>query len=87
MEPAGACARHLALSLAAAAVAALFLCPPARSTPARTRGRGVTAVAARAMFADGSERDLGRAGLQAPIGRALRFRAADAAALAMVLAR
>ena len=49
----------------------------------------MTAVAARVTFAEGSERDLGRAELQAPIERALRFLvgATGAAALALVLAR
>ena len=51
--------------------------------------RRVTAVAARATFAEGSERDLGRAELLAPIERALRFLvgATGAAVLALVLAR
>ena len=82
MEPAGACARHWTLSLAAAAVAAISPCQRTLSTPARTLRRWVT-------FADGSERDLGRAGLLAPIERALRFLAGatGAVALAMVLAR
>ena len=46
-------------------------------------------MAPRVTFAEGSERHLGRAELQAPIERALRFLAGatGAAALAMVLAR
>ncbi len=49
----------------------------------------MTAVAARVTFAGGSERDLGRAELLAPIERALRFLvgATGATALALVLAR
>jgi len=89
----GAYAQHWTLSLAAvaAAVAAFFLSLGQRalSTPARTLRRRVTAVVARVTFADGSERDLGRAELLAPIERALRFLvyATGAVALAMVLAR
>ena len=51
--------------------------------------RRVTAVAARVTFDGGSERDLGRAELHAPIEQALRFLvgATGAAALALVLAR
>jgi len=79
MEPAGACARHWTRALAAAAAAAVFPGQRALSTPARTLRRRVT-------FADGSERDLGRAGLLAPIERGRRF-LAGAVALAMVLAR
>jgi len=86
MEPAGACARHWTRALAAAAVAAVFLGQRALSTSARTLRRRVTPVAARVTFADGSERDLGRAGVLAPIGRGRRF-PAGAVALAMVLAR
>ena len=52
----------------------------------------MTAVAARVRFADGSERDLGRAELLAPIERVPRFLAGatgatGAAVLAMVVAR
>jgi hypothetical protein len=88
MEPAGACARHWtrARADAAAAVAAVFLGQRALSTPARTPRRRVTPVAARVTFANGSERDLGRAGLLARIERGRRF-LAGAVALAMVLAR
>ena len=51
--------------------------------------RRVTAVAARVRFADGRQRDLGRAELLAPIERAPRFLAGatGAAVLAMVVAR
>lgn len=63
---------------------------PASGHSARPRGlRRVTAVAARVTFAEGSERDLGRAELLVPIERALRFLvgATGAAALALVLAQ
>jgi hypothetical protein len=89
----GAYAQHWTLSLAAgaAAVAAFFLSLGQRalSTPARTLRRRVTGVAARITFADGSEAELGRADLLAPIERALRYFvcATSAVALAMVLAR
>jgi hypothetical protein len=89
----GAYAQHWTLSLAAgvAAVAAFFLSLGQRalSTPARTLRRRVTRVAVRVTFTDGSERELGRADLLAPIERALRFFvcATSAVAVAMVLAR
>jgi len=84
MKPLGACAQHWTLPLAAAAFS------PASGSSARPRApRRVTAVAARVTFAEGSERDLGRAELLAPIERALRFLvgATGATALALVLAR
>jgi hypothetical protein len=87
MKPLGACAQHWTLSLAAAAAAAFS---PASRSSARPRApQRVTAVAARVTFDGGSERDLGRAELHAPIERALRFLvgATGAAALALVLAR
>jgi hypothetical protein len=89
----GAYAQHWTLSLAAgvAAVAAFFLSLGQRtlSTPARTLRRRVTGVAVRLTFTDGTERQLGRAELLAPIERALRFFvwATSAVAVAMVLAR
>jgi hypothetical protein len=89
----GAYAQHWTLSLAAgvAAVAAFFLSLGQRalSTPARTLRRRVTGVAVRLTFTDGTERELGRADLLAPIERALRFFvwATSAVAVAMVLAR
>jgi hypothetical protein len=89
----GAYAQHWTLSLAAgaAAVAAYFLSLGQRalSTPARTLRRRVTGAAVRLTFTDGSERELGRAELLAPIERALRFFvcATSAVAVAMVLAR
>jgi hypothetical protein len=89
----GAYAQHWSLSPAAvaAAVAAFFLSLGQRalSTPARTLRRKVTGVSARVTFADGSQCELGRADLLAPIERALRFFvcATGAVALAMVLAR
>ena len=89
----GAYAQHWTLSLAAgvAALAAFFLSLGQRalSTPARTLRRRVTGVAVRLTFTDGSERELGRADLLAPIERALRFFvwATSAVAVAMVLAR
>jgi hypothetical protein len=89
----GAYAQHWSLSPAAvaAAVAAFFLSLGQRalSTPARTLRRNVTRVSARVTFADGSQCELGRADLLAPIERALRFFvcATGAVALAMVLAR
>jgi hypothetical protein len=89
----GAYAQHWTLNLAAgvAAVAAFFLSLGQRalSTPARTLRRRVTGVAVRLTFTDGTERQLGRAELLAPIERALRFFvwATSAVAVAMVLAR
>jgi hypothetical protein len=89
----GAYAQHWTLSLAAgaAAVAAFFLSLGQRalSTPARTLRRRVSGVTARITFADGSEAELGRDDLLAPIERALRYFvcATGAVALAMVLAR
>jgi hypothetical protein len=89
----GAYAQHWTLSPAAgvAAVAAFFLSLGQRalSTPARTLRRRVRSVAVRLTFADGSEAELGRADLLAPIERALRYFvwATGAVALAMVLAR
>lgn len=89
----GAYAQHWTLSLAAvvAAVAATFLSLGQRalSTPARTLRRRVTGVSGQLTFADGSEREFGRAELLAPIERALRYFvcATSAVALAMVLAR
>jgi hypothetical protein len=85
MEPLGACAQHWTLSLAAAAALS-----PASGSSARPRApRRVTAVAARVTFDGGSERDLGRAELHAPIEQALRFLvgATGAAPLALVLAQ
>lgn len=89
----GAYAQHWTLSLAAvvAAVAATFLSLGQRalSTPARTLRRRVTGVSGQMTFADGSEREFGRAELLAPLERALRYFvcATSAVALAMVLAR
>jgi hypothetical protein len=88
----GAYAQHLTLSLAAgvAAVAAFFLSLGQRalSTPARMLRRRVGEVAVRLSFIDGSEAELGRADLLAPIERALRYFvcATSAVAVAMVLA-
>ena len=89
----GAYAQHFTLSLAAgvAAVAAFFLSLGQRtlSTPARMLRRQVTRVAVRLTFTDGTQSELGRAELLAPIERALRYFvcATSAVALAMVLAR
>ena len=89
----GAYSQHWTLSLAAgvAAVAAFFLSLGQRalSTPARALRRRATRVSGRITFADGSEAELGRADLLAPIERALRYFvcATSAVALAMVLAR
>jgi len=89
----GAYAQHFTLSLAAgvAAVAAFFLSMGQRalSTPARMLRRRVTGVAVRLTFTDGTQSELGRAELLAPIERALRYFvcATSAVALAMVLAR
>ena len=89
----GAYAQHFSLSLAAvaAAVAAFFLSLGQRalSTPARTLRRRTIGVRAHVTFSDGSERNLGRAELLAPIERALRFFVCgtSAVALALVLAR
>jgi hypothetical protein len=88
----GAYAQHLTLSLAAgvAAVAAFFLSLGQRalSTPARMLRRRVNEVAVRLSFPDGSEAELGRADLLAPLERALRYFvcATSAVAVAMVLA-
>jgi hypothetical protein len=88
----GAYAQHWTLSLAAgvAAVAAFFLSLGQRalSTPARMLRRRVNQVAVRLSFTDGSEAELGRAELLAPIERALRcfVCATSAVAVAMVLA-
>jgi hypothetical protein len=89
----GAYAQHLTLSIAAgvAAVAAFFLSLGQRalSTPARMLRRRVSGVAVRLTFTDGTEAELGRAELLAPIERSLRYFvcATSAVALAMVLAR
>jgi len=88
----GAYAQHFTLSLAAgvAAVAAFFLSLGQRalSTPARMLRRRVSEVAVQLSFTDGSEAELGRAELLAPIERALRYFvcATSAVAVAMVLA-
>jgi hypothetical protein len=88
----GAYAQHFTLSLAAgvAAVAAFFLSLGQRalSTPARVLRRRVSEVAVQLSFTDGSEAELGRAELLAPIERALRYFvcATSAVAVAMVLA-
>jgi hypothetical protein len=89
----GAYAQHWTLSVAAgvAAVAAFFLSLGQRalSTPARMLRRRVSGVAVRLTFTDGTQAELGRAELLAPIERALRYFvcATSAVALAMVLAR
>jgi hypothetical protein len=89
----GAYAQHWTLSIAAvaAAVAAFFLSMGQRalSTPARTLRRRTTGVHAWLTFTDGSEQNLGRAELLAPIEAALRYFVCgtSAVALAMVLAR
>ena len=89
----GAYAQHFTLSLAAgvAAVAAFFLSMGQRalSTPARMLRRRVSGVAVRLTFTDGTQSELGRAELLAPIERALRYFvcATSAVALAMVLVR
>jgi hypothetical protein len=89
----GAYAQHFTLSIAAgvAAVAAFFLSMGQRalSTPARMLRRRVSGVAVRLTFTDGTQSELGRAELLAPIERALRYfvYATSAVALAMVLAR
>ena len=89
----GAYAQHFTLSIAAgvAAVAAFFLSMGQRalSTPARMLRRRVSGVAVRLTFTDGTQSELGRAELLAPIERALRYFvcATSAVALAMVLAR
>ena len=88
----GAYAQHWTLSLAAgvAAVAAFFLSLGQRalSTPARMLRRRVNEVAVRLSFPDGSEAELGRADLLAPLEKALRYFvcATSAVAVAMVLA-
>jgi hypothetical protein len=88
----GAYAQHWTLSLAAgvAAVAAFFLSLGQRalSTPARMLRRRVSEVAVQLSFTDGSEAELGRAELLAPVERALRYFvcATSAVAVAMVLA-
>jgi hypothetical protein len=89
----GAYAQHWTLSVAAgvAAVAAFFLSLGQRalSTPARMLRRRVSGAAVRLTFTDGTQAELARADLLAPIERALRYFvcATSAVALAMVLAR
>ena len=89
----GAYTQHWTLSVAAgvAAVAAFFLSLGQRtlSTPARMLRRRVSAVTVRLTFNDGSQSELGRAELLAPIERSLRYFvcATSAVAVAMVLAR
>jgi hypothetical protein len=89
----GAYTQHWTLSVAAgvAAVAAFFLSLGQRtlSTPARMLRRRVSAVAVQLTFTDGTESELGRAELLAPIERSLRYFvcATSAVAVAMVLAR
>ena len=72
-------------------MAAFFLSLSQRtlSTPARTLRHRVTGASMRLTYTDGSEAELGRAELLAPIERALRFfvYATGAVAVAMVLAR
>jgi hypothetical protein len=93
LELFGAYAQHWTLSVAAgvAAVAAFFLSLGQRtlSTPARMLRRRVSAVTVRLTFNDGTQSELGRAELLAPIERSLRYFvcATSAVAVAMVLAR
>jgi hypothetical protein len=84
----GAYAQHWTLSLAAGAAAVTCRWASARwAPPARMLRRRVTGVSVRVTFTDGSEQQLSRADLLAPIERALRYFvcATGLVALAMVL--
>jgi hypothetical protein len=89
----GAYAQHWTLPPAAlvAAAAALFLSLGQRwlSTPARTLRRRAAQVSVKITWRDGSQRELGRGELLAPLERALRALAwaVGALAVALVLAR
>ena len=89
----GAYAQHWTLPPAAliGAVFAFFLSMGQRalSTPARALRRRVSAVTVRVTWRDGSEQELGRADLLAPLERALRYFtwATGALAVAVVVAR
>jgi hypothetical protein len=89
----GAYAQHWTLPPAAlvAAVAAVFLSLGQRhlSTPARTLRRRAAQVSVKITWRDGSQRELGRSELLAPLERALRALAwaVGALAVALVLAR
>jgi hypothetical protein len=89
----GAYAQHWSVSPAAliGAVAAFFLSMGQRalSTPARGLRRRAEAVAVQITWSDGTEQDLGRADLLAPLERALRYFtwATGTLAVALVVAR
>lgn len=89
----GAYAQHWSVSPAAliGAVAAFFLSMGQRalSTPARGLRRRAEAVSVRITWRDGTEQDLGRTDLLAPLERALRYFtwATGTLAVALVVAR
>jgi hypothetical protein len=89
----GAYAQHWTLTLAAliAAAAAFFLSMGQRSlsTPARALRRRVAAVSVLVTWRDGSQQELSRADLLAPLERGLRYFtwATGTLAVALVLAR
>ena len=89
----GAYAQHWTLPLPAlvAALFAFFLSMGQRSlsTPARALRRRIAAVSVHVTWHDGSEQELGRADLLAPLERALRYFtwATGTLAVALVLAR
>jgi hypothetical protein len=89
----GAYAQHWTLTLAAviAAAAAFFLSMGQRSlsTPARALRRRIAAVSVNITWRDGSQQELGRADLLAPLERGLRYFtwATGTLAVALVLAR
>jgi hypothetical protein len=74
-----------------AAAAAFFLSMGQRSlsTPARALRRRIASVSVRVTWHDGSQQELGRADLLAPLERALRYFtwATGTLAVALVLAR
>jgi hypothetical protein len=89
----GAYAQHWTLTLAVliAAAAAFFLSMGQRSlsTPARALRRRIAAVSVLVTWRDGSQQELGRADLLAPLERGLRYFtwATGTLAVALVLAR
>jgi hypothetical protein len=89
----GAYAQHWTLPppVLVAAAAAFFLSMGQRSlsTPARALRRRIASVSVRVTWRDGSEQELGRADLLAPLERALRYFtwATGTLAVALVLAR
>ena len=89
----GAYAQHWTLppAVLVAAVAAFFMSMGQRalSTPARALRRRIASVSVRVTWRDGSQQELGRADLLAPLERALRYFtwATGTLAVALVVAR